>query len=330
MKILILGAAGMLGRKLLSRLAAEGLGGVPLTTAVLHDVVDPAPSPGPSGALAFAVESHAGDYAAPGAAAALVAGRPDVIFHLASIVSGEAEARFEEGYRVNLDGTRALFEAIRALPDYVPRVIFASSLAVFGAPCPDVIDDDYLCAPSSSYGVQKAMVELLLADYSRRGFIDGLALRLPTVCVRPGRPNAALSGFISSLMREPLNGQEAVLPVEEAMRVWIASPRAAVSYLLHAASLDTSPLGARRSLNMPGVSVTVGEQIAVLRARAGEGVTRLIRHAPDPTVARVVGSWPQRFEAARARQLDFVGDADFAAILDIYIEEELGGRLPAR
>ncbi|MDQ0349170.1 D-erythronate dehydrogenase [Ancylobacter vacuolatus] len=325
MKILILGAAGMLGRKLLARLAVEGLGGAPVTTAVLHDVVDPAPA----SPLPFAVECHTGDYAAPGAAAALVAGRPEVIFHLASIVSGEAEARFEEGYRVNLDGTRALFEAIRALPDYRPRVVFASSLAVFGAPCPEVVDDDYLCAPSSSYGVQKAMVELLLADYSRRGFIDGLALRLPTVCVRPGRPNAALSGFLSSIMREPLKGEEAVLPVEEAMRVWIASPRAAVSYLLHAASLDTAPLSARRSLNMPGVSVTVGEQIAALRARAGERVAGLIRHAPDATVARVVGSWPQRFDAARARGLGFVGDVDFAAILDAYIEEELGGRLPA-
>ncbi|WP_428032443.1 D-erythronate dehydrogenase [Ancylobacter sp.] len=324
MKILILGAAGMLGRTLLSRLAAEGLGGAPVTTAVLHDVVDPAPA----AALPFAIESHAGDYAAPGAAEALVAGRPDVIFHLASIVSGEAEARFEEGYRVNLDGTRALLEAIRALPDYAPRVVFASSLAVFGAPCPDSIDDDYLCAPASSYGVQKAMIELLLADYSRRGFIDGLALRLPTVSVRPGRPNAALSGFISSIMREPLNGQEAVLPVEEAMRVWIASPRAAVSYLLHAATLDTGPLGARRSLNMPGVSVTIGEQIATLRARAGDRVAGLIRRAPDATVTRVVGSWPQHFEATRARALGFVGDRDFADILDIYIAEELGGRVP--
>lgn len=325
MKILILGAAGMLGRKLLARLAAEGFGGAAVATAVLHDVVDPAPS----AALPFAVACHAGDYAAPGAAETLVAGRPDVIFHLASIVSGEAEARFEEGYRVNLDGTRALFEAIRRLPGYAPRVVFASSLAVFGAPCPDVVEDDYLCAPSSSYGVQKAMVELLLADYSRRGFIDGLALRLPTVCVRPGRPNAALSGFLSSIMREPLNGQEAVLPVEEAMRVWIASPRAAVSYLLHAATLDTGPLSARRSLNMPGVSVTVGEQIAALRARAGARVAGLIRPAPDPTVARVVGSWPQRFAAARAHQLGFAGDADFPAILDTYIEEELGGRVPA-
>ncbi|TCK30263.1 nucleoside-diphosphate-sugar epimerase [Ancylobacter aquaticus] len=324
MKILILGAAGMLGRKLLSRLATEGLEGAPVAGAVLHDVVDPAPAQ----ALPFPVECHAGDYAVPGAAEALVAGRPDVIFHLASIVSGEAEARFEEGYRVNLDGTRALLEAIRVLPGYRPRVVFASSLAVFGAPCPEMVDDDYLCAPSSSYGVQKAMVELLLADYSRRGFIDGLALRLPTVSVRPGRPNAALSGFLSSIMREPLNGLEAVLPVEEAMRVWIASPRAAVSYLAHAATLDTAPLGARRSLNMPGVSVTVGEQIAALRARAGERVAGLIRRAPDATVTRVVGSWPQRFAPARAQQLGFVGDTDFAAILDAYIDEELGGRLP--
>jgi len=324
MKILILGAAGMIGRKLLAHLAANGgPGGAPIKAVLLHDVVDPVPPAG----LPFPVEGSSGDYAVPGVAERLVAGRPDVIFHLASIVSGEAEARFEEGYRVNLDGARALFEAIRAVPNYAPRLIYTSSLAVFGAPCPDVIDDDYLCAPASSYGIQKAMVELLLADYSRRGFLDGVAIRLPTICVRPGRPNAALSGFVSSIMREPLNGQEAVLPVEEAMRLWIASPRAAVSYLMQAATIDTAPLGARRSLNMPGVSVTVGEQIEALRRRAGDEVARLIRRAPDPVVARVVGDWPQRFSATRAIGLGFVGDADFASILETYITEDLA---PAR
>lgn len=326
MKILILGAAGMIGRKLLARLAtSDGLGGVAIDTAILHDVVDPTPLR----SFPFAVECHAGDYAAPGAAGRLVAGRPDVIFHLASIVSGEAEARFEEGYRVNLDGTRSLFEAIRALPGYAPRLVYTSSLAVFGGPCPDTVDDDYLCAPASSYGIQKAMVELLLADYSRRGFLDGVAIRLPTVCVRPGRPNAALSSFVSGILREPLNGEEAVLPVDPSMRLWIASPRAAISYAMHAATIDTAPLGARRSLNMPGVSVTVGEQIEALRRRAGARVAGLIRPVPDPVVARVVGNWPQRFTAARAGALGFVGDADFDSILAAYIDEELGGRVPA-
>lgn len=319
MKLLILGATGMIGRKLLDRLAALGeLNGQTIDGVVMHDVVESAPPAG----LPFPVEVISGDYAAPGAAATLVASRPDVIFHLASIVSGEAEARFEEGYRVNLDGTRALFEAIRAVDGYTPRVVFTSSLAVFGGPFPDVVDDDFLTAPASSYGVQKVMVELLLADYSRKGILDGVAIRLPTICVRPGRPNAALSGFVSSLIREPLNGLEAVLPVEETMRVWIASPRAAVGYLLHAATMDTAPLGARRSLNMPGVSVTIAEQIEALRRHAGEDAVKLIHRKPDPVVAEVVGSWPRDFTAGRARALGFTGDAGFGAILDAYIEDD--------
>lgn len=319
MKVLILGAAGMIGRKLLARLAvAPTLGGRAVDTVILHDVAEPVPPAG----LPFAVETLAGDYAVPGAAGRLVAARPEVIFHLASIVSGEAEARFEEGYRVNLDGTRALFEAIRALPGYAPRLVYTSSLAVFGAPFPEMVDDDFLVAPASSYGTQKAIAELLLADYSRKGVLDGIALRLPTICVRPGKPNAAMSGFISGIIREPLNGQEAVLPVGEDLRVWIASPRAAISYLVHAAGIDTAPLGARRSLNMPGVSVTIGEQIEALRRHAGDDVVRLIHRQPDPLVARTVGGWPQRFSATRAHSMGFVGDADFDAILDAYVAED--------
>ncbi|MFK8254160.1 D-erythronate dehydrogenase [Ancylobacter terrae] len=319
MKILILGAAGMLGRKLLERLAAQPvLNGVPVTGAVLHDVVETVPPAG----LPFPVEVLTGDYAAPRVADRLIAARPAVIFHLASIVSGEAEARFEEGYRINLDGTRALFEAIRLTADYTPRLVYTSSLAVFGAPFPDVVDDDFLTAPASSYGTQKVIAELLLADYSRKGFLDGVAIRLPTICVRPGRPNAALSGFISGIIREPLNGIEAVLPVEESLRVWIASPRAAVGYLLHAAGIDTAPLGARRSLNMPGVCVRIGEQIEALRAHAGDAAVALIRRRPDPVVARVVGGWPQALTAQRALALGFTGDDGFAGILDAYLTED--------
>lgn len=319
MKILILGAAGMLGRKLLERLAARPvLNGTSVTGAVLHDVVESVPPAG----LPFPVEVLTGDYAAPGVADQLIAARPAVIFHLASIVSGEAEARFVEGYRINLDGTRALFEAIRLVEDYAPRIVYTSSLAVFGAPFPDVVDDDFLTAPASSYGTQKVIAELLLADYSRKGFLDGVAIRLPTICVRPGRPNAALSGFISGIIREPLNGLEAVLPVEESLRVWIASPRAAVGYLLHAAGIDTAPLGARRSLNMPGVSVSIGEQIEALRAHAGEAAVALIRREPDPVVARVVGGWPQALTAQRALSLGFTGDDGFAGILDAYLTED--------
>ncbi|HSI41388.1 MAG TPA: D-erythronate dehydrogenase [Xanthobacteraceae bacterium] len=319
MKILILGAAGMVGRKLLGRLAAQGtFNGQLITHIMLHDVFEPAPPAGAS----FAVETMSDDYAAPGTAERLVAARPDLIFHLASIVSGEAEARFEEGYRVNLDGTRALFEAIRAVPDYLPRVVYTSSVAVFGAPFPEVVDDDYLTAPASSYGVQKVMAELLLADYSRKGFLDGVAIRLPTICVRPGRPNAALSGFVSGIIREPLNGVEAILPVEETLRVWIASPRAAVGYLIHAATIETASLGVRRSLNMPGVCVTIGEQIDALRAFAGDAAARLIRRRLDPVVAQVVGGWPRNFTAERALALGFVGDRGFSAILDAYLADD--------
>src|SRR5205807_5286905 len=224
----------------------------------------------------------------------LVAERPDLIFHLAAIVSGEAEADFEKGYRINLDGTRLLFEAIRKA-NYRPRVIFASSIAVFGAPFPEAIGDEFLSAPLTSYGTQKAIDELLLADYSRRGFFDGISLRLPTICVRPGKPNRAASGFFSGIIREPLAGQEALLPVPRSVRHWLASPRAAMGFLTHAALLDTARLGARRNLSMPGISATVGEQIESLRKVAGDPAVRLIREEPDATIMRIVEGWPRNF-----------------------------------
>jgi nucleoside-diphosphate-sugar epimerase len=250
-----------------------------------------------------------------------------VIFHLAAIVSGEAEADFEKGYRVNLDGTRYLLEAIRRSADgYQPRVIFTSSIAVYGAPLPSVIDDDFALTPLTSYGTQKAIDELLLADYSRRGFIDGIGLRLPTICVRPGKPNRAASGFFSSIIREPLNGQSAILPVPETIRHWFASPRAAIGFLIHAAGLDTTALGARRSITLPGISATVAEQIAALRDVAGERAAALIEHRADETIARIIGGWPQSFTARRALALGFRADRDFAEIVQIYIDDELGGR----
>ena len=203
-----------------------------------------------------------------GAAESLVASRPDVVFHLAGIVSGEAEANFDLGYRVNLDGTRALFDAIR-LAGFAPRVVFTSSIAVFGAPFPDVIPDDFHPTPLTSYGTQKQMSEALLADYSRRGFFDGIGIRLPTICVRPGKPNKAASGFFSGIIREPLNGQEAILPVPRSVVHTHASPRSAVNFLIHAAQIDGAAVGPRRNLTMPGVAVTVGEQIEALERIAG-------------------------------------------------------------
>jgi nucleoside-diphosphate-sugar epimerase len=260
----------------------------------------------------------------------VVASRPDLIFHLAAIVSGEAEADFEKGYRVNLDGTRELFEAVRQVGDgYRPRLVFTSSIAVFGAPFPpDGIPDEFHLTPLTSYGTQKAIGELLLADYSRRGFFDGIGIRLPTICVRPGKPNKAASGFFSGIIREPLNGQEAILPVEETVRHWHASPRAAIGFLIHAAALDTSGLGARRSLTMPGLCVTVGEQIAALRRVAGDRVAGLIRREPDETIMGIVRGWAEGFVPTRAEALGFKAERSFDEIIRVYVEEELGGKLP--
>jgi nucleoside-diphosphate-sugar epimerase len=324
MEVLIFGAAGMVGRKLVERLVQEGhLGGREITKAILHDVVEP---PAPQGAP-FTVTTHASDFSAPGEAEKLVASRPDVIFHLAAIVSGEAEADFDKGDRINLDGTRRLFDAIRLIGDgYRPRIVFTSSIAVFGAPFPEAIGDEFFLTPLTSYGTQKAIGELLLADYTRRGFFDGIGIRLPTICVRPGKPNKAASGFFSGIIREPLNGQEAVLPVPEDVRHTHASPRSAVNFLMHAATLDGGKLGARRNLTMPGVSVTVAEQIDSLRRIAGEGVAARIRREPDPTIMSIVEGWPRRFDAQRAMSLGFRAEDSFDEIIRIHIDEELGGK----
>ncbi|MFG1426103.1 D-erythronate dehydrogenase [Roseixanthobacter glucoisosaccharinicivorans] len=325
MRILVIGGAGMVGRKLIERLARDGaLGGTPISHVTAQDVVAPTPISAP-----FPIEARVGDLAVPGEAAALVAERPDVIFHLAAIVSGEAEADFEKGYRINFDGSRALFEAVRAIESYTPRLVFTSSIAVFGAPFPEAIADDFFLTPLTSYGTQKAMGELLLADYSRRGFFDGVGIRLPTICVRPGKPNKAASGFFSGIIREPLSGQEAILPVSEEVRHWHASPRSAVGFLLHAATLDTAPLGARRSLTMPGLSVTVGEQIAALRRVAGDRAASLIRRVPDPVIEQIVAGWPRNFDPARALSLGFKAESSFDEIIRIHIEDELGGQIAA-
>jgi nucleoside-diphosphate-sugar epimerase len=276
------------------------------------------------------VETGAVDIADASAVPALVKERPDVIFHLAAIVSGEAELDFEKGVKINLDGSRALLEAIRTSGDaYRPRLVFTSSIAVFGAPFPDAIPDDFHLTPLTSYGAQKAIVELLLADYTRRGFVDGIGIRLPSIVVRPGRPNKAASGFFSGIIREPLNGEEAVLPVDDSVLHWHASPRAAVGFLVHAAGLDAAAVGPRVSLTMPGVCCTVAEQIAALRRIAGDKVAARIRRAPDPLVARIVAGWPSRFDPRRAVALGFKAEASFDDIIRAHIEDELGGKIAA-
>ena len=323
MHVLVIGAAGMVGRKLVGALIQNPmLRGEAIDRLTLADIVEPqAP------AFAGRVDSVATDLSDEGAAAALVATRPDMIFHLAAIVSGEAEADFEKGYRVNLDGTRELFEAIRresAQSPYCPKLVFTSSIAVFGEPLPPTIDDTHGLTPLTSYGTQKAIGELLLADYSRRGFLDGIGIRLPTIVIRPGKPNKAASGFFSGILREPLAGMEAVLPVSEDVRHWFASPRAAVRFLLHAAEIDTAPLGARRSMTMPGLAATVGEEIEALRRVAGDKAVKLIRREPDPTIVKIVSGWPQNFDPRRALSLGFEAEKSFDDIIKAHIEDELG------
>jgi nucleoside-diphosphate-sugar epimerase len=327
MHILITGAAGMIGRKLVARLVGAGvLNGRPIERLTLIDVSVPQKPEKFSGS----VVTSAADIADPAAARAAVAGRPDVIFHLAAVVSGEAELNFEKGVHVNLDGSRALIEAIRAAGDgYRPRLVFTSSIAVFGAPFPEAIADDFHLTPLTSYGTQKAIVELLLADYTRRGFLDAIGIRLPSIVVRPGRPNKAASGFFSSIIREPLVGEEAVLPVEDTVLHWHASPRAAVGFLIHAAGVDREQLGPRVSLTMPGVCCTVAEQIAALRRIAGDKVAARIRREPDPLVARIVAGWPSRFDPRRALALGFKAEASFDEIIRVHIEDELGGKIAA-
>jgi nucleoside-diphosphate-sugar epimerase len=324
MHILITGAAGMIGRKLTERLVKDGkLNGEPIDALTLIDVVPPTAPAGFTGEMSLS----ASDLSGPGVAEQAIEARPAVIFHLAGVVSGEAETDFEKGYRVNLDGTRALLEAVRAAEGYTPKLVFTSSIAVFGAPFPDAIPDDFHLTPLTSYGTQKAICELLLADYTRRGFLDGVGIRLPSIVVRPGKPNKAASGFFSGIIREPLAGQEALLPVADSVLHWHASPRSAVGFLIHAAGLTRAQLGDRINLTMPGVCCTVGDQIAALRRVAGDRVAARIRRTPDALVERIVAGWPRRFDPARALALGFTVEKSFDDIIRAHIEDELNGKV---
>lgn len=319
--ILIIGGGGMIGQKLAWRLARHGLDGSPAPHVTLFDLGFPATG-------APAARHVTGDLTDPAQLAELAAARHDVIFHLAAVVSGEAEADFLKGWHTNMLPMWHLLDALRAEHvasggAYVPRVVFSSSIAVFGAPYPDRIGDDFLTAPQTSYGAQKATCELMVSDFARKGFIDGLSIRLPTICVRPGKPNLAASGFFSGIIREPLNGQPAVLPVPDTVRHFHASPRSAARFLAHAATLDTARLEGRRALNMPGFACTVAEQIAALRRVAGQDAVDLIRKQPDPDIMRMVDAWPQDFDPARATALGFAAERDFDEIIQVYIEDDL-------
>ncbi len=324
MRILIIGAAGMVGRRLAEKLLSDGkLGSERIETIHAFDVVEAPLAP----ANGIQIEAQAGDIADAEIVEALIAQKPDVIFHLAAIVSGEAEVAFEKGYSINMDGTRHLLEAIRLLGEngggsYRPRLVFTSSIAVFGAPFPDKIDDEFFRAPLTSYGTQKAIGELLLADYTRKGFIDGIGIRLPTIVVRPGKPNKAASGFFSGIIREPLAGQDAILPVSDDVRHWVASPDAAVGFLLHAGTMDLARLGDRRCLTMPGLSVTISEMIEALARVAGHDVVAHIKRRHDPQIAAIVDGWPRDFSARRAQEAGFTADRDFDSIIRAHIADE--------
>lgn len=316
--ILILGGGGMIGQKIAQRLLDQGTFPDPQIT--LFDRAFP-----PSGVAATTIT---GDITDAATVTALAAKRPDVIFHLAAIVSGQAEVEFDLGWQVNMMPTWTLLNAIKdehgaSGGTYRPRFVFTSSIAVFGAPFPDKIGDDFFSAPQTSYGAQKAACEFMVSDFARKGFIDGLSLRLPTICVRPGLPNAAASGFFSGIIREPLNGKEAILPVADTVRHWFASPRAAAGFLTHAATMDTALLEGRLALNLPGFSCTVAEQIEALRRAAGQSAVDLIKPTPDPAIISIVSAWPENFAPERSIALGFKAESSFDEIIKVYMEDDL-------
>lgn len=326
MKILIIGAAGMVGAKLTRRLLDDGqLDGHQITQLSLVDIIEPGVKAADE-ASSITINTKAVDLTQSGVAEQLISDQPDVIYHLAAIVSGEAEADFDKGYRINLDGTRDLLEAIRAGHEqngYTPKFIFTSSIAVYGAPFPDKIHDEFLHAPMTSYGTQKAICELLLADYNRRGFLQGIGLRLPTICIRPGKPNLAASGFFSNILREPINGIPAVLPVDDTVRHWFASPRAAIGFLIKSASLTRDDMGSRCNINLPGLSATVAQQIESLERVVGSDAVKLIKREPDAVIRGIVANWAEDFDPARAIALGFEAESSFDEIIRVYLEDEM-------
>src|SRR3954452_11953619 len=318
MRIVITGGCGFLGRRVAMRLLDRGTARGPVEELVLFDNAAPA-LPLPEDRR---VKLVTGDIADRDTVRRLIAPGTASVFHLAAIVSGQAEADTDLGYRVNLDGTRAVLDACRALGT-APRVIFASSLAVYGGELPAEVGEETALTPQSSYGAQKAIGELLVNDYSRKGFVDGLALRLPTVVVRPGLPNRAASTFASSMIREPLTGRDAVCPVSADTVMALASPRRIVAGLVHPLDLPSGALGAIRSLQLPGFSVSVGEMAEALRRAGGEHAYRLIRWQPDPQIQAIISSWPQALSASRAEALGFSRDSFIDEVVQAFIEDDM-------
>jgi D-erythronate 2-dehydrogenase len=314
MRVVITGGCGFLGRRVALKLLECG----DVDEMMLFDAAPPA-LPLPEDPRLRLVTGDIADRDAIGAAVARGTG---AVFHLAAVVSGEAEADPDLGYRVNLDGTRAVLDACRTLGT-CPRLVFASSLAVYGGDLPPDVGEDTPLNPQTSYGTQKAIGELLVNDYSRKGFVDGRAVRLPTVVVRPGRPNRAASTFASSIIREPLSGQQAVCPVSADTVMALVSPRRVVDALLHAHDLPADAFGTNRSLQLPGFSVAVGEMAAAVRRLGGEAAYARIRWEPDPLIQRIVSGWPRALATPRAAALGFAADNGIDEVVHAFIEDDL-------
>ncbi|MBO2900698.1 SDR family oxidoreductase [Aeromonas dhakensis] len=310
MQIIITGGGGFLGQKLARALLHSSL---PFSELLLVDIQEPPALADPR------VRCLQADLTAPGVAESLISERTAVVYHLAAIVSSHAEQDFDLGWQVNLDTTRSLLEACRHTRPGI-RFIFTSSLAVYGGPLPELVNDGTALTPTSSYGAQKAMGELLVNDYSRKGYVDGLALRLPTICVRPGKPNRAASSFVSSIIREPLQGENALCPVNPELRLWLSSPATVVANFLLAATL---PRGDARSINLPGISITVGEMLTALTQAGGQAARDRVQFAADPAIERIVASWPGRIDNQRATALGFMADRTFAEIIDSFITHDM-------
>ena len=324
MKVLITGGAGFLGRRLAAKLLQLGtlknaeLREEKIQQITLFDMVP---------ALGFndpRIRVVTGDVSDAEALEGVIDEDTTSIFHLAAVVSSQAEDDFDLGLSINLDASRRLFEACRKV-GHTPKVIFASSLAVYGGALPEVVQDDTALQPKTSFGVQKAITELLLSDYSRKGYIDGRALRLPTIVVRPGKPNKAATSFTSSIIREPLNNVQTVCPVTMDMKLWLLSPRQAIDCLIHGHNLGAEAFGQRHVLNLPGVTVTVRDMVDVLGRIAGEPATRLIRWEANPAIQRIIHTWPTRWDMSRAHMLGFKGDPDFESIVRAFIKDDLMG-----
>ena len=321
MRIVITGGAGFLGSRLARAVLARGS----LTDArgearevkelVLLDVV-------PASVFDPRVSVVTGDLADPALIERVVTSATDSIFHLAAVVSGQAETEFDVGMRVNVDATRALLERCRKLAR-PPKFVFTSSLAVFGGPLADPVPDDAPLTPQTSYGAQKAIGELMVYDMTRKGFIDGRSLRLPTITVRPGKPNRAASSFASGIIREPLSGVDAICPVAPSTSAWVSSPRTVIANLTVGHEIPAARFAHTRSINVPGIHVGVSEMVTALRRIAGDAVADRVKWQLDPATDRIVSTWPQRFASTLGPSLGMRADPDFDSIVRAYIADEL-------